>query len=129
MSNAAAFPENSRLELRREPWLFVYAAVHLPILVFGAWMFHALTSYRLGGETGLLGPVVESGVVCTTYEGELARNGVRFAFSARDPAVVAELRALAGEEVEIAYEERDSVPTTCFGDTEYLVTDVRKIAR
>ncbi len=48
-----------------------------------------------------------------------------FNFSVRDDAIAAKLNQSLGKRVAIHYEQRKGVPTSCFGETEYFITDVR----
>jgi hypothetical protein len=50
-----------------------------------------------------------------------------FAFSVRDDRIAADLLRQMGNRVSITYEEHKGVPTSCFGDTDYFVTNVRAI--
>jgi hypothetical protein len=75
--------------------------------------------------------ISKKGWVCKTWEGELAMTtqpGVPaqlFQFSVRDDAVGAKLSALSGDRVTLVYAQHVGIPTTCFGETEYFITDVR----
>jgi hypothetical protein len=42
-------------------------------------------------------------------------------FTVRDPAVAQELMKAVGQRVQLHYDERIALPTSCFGDTRYFV--------
>ena len=50
-----------------------------------------------------------------------------FSFSVRDDRVAADLLRFMGNRVSVTYEEHRGVPTSCFGDTDYFVVNVREI--
>ena len=83
-------------------------------------------SYSEGDRAGVLQKFSHRGWICKTYEGELAQyvvGGVApqiWHFSARDPAIVTQLREAVGRQVRIHYEEHRGLPTDCFGDTAYF---------
>jgi hypothetical protein len=45
----------------------------------------------------------------------------------RDDSVAARINATMGKRVALTYEQHIGVPTSCFGETEYFVTDVKEI--
>jgi hypothetical protein len=48
-----------------------------------------------------------------------------FNFSVRDPKVADMLNQTIGQRVALHYEQHKAVPTDCFGETEYFITQVR----
>ena len=89
-------------------------------------------SYSDGERVGFVQKVSKKGWICKTDEGELAMANVVgqqaqiFPFTVRDDAVVAQIEALSGHRVALRYEEHRGIPSTCFGDTTYFVTAVRR---
>jgi hypothetical protein len=73
------------------------------------------------------------GWICKTWEGELAISNVPgslpqlFHFTVRDDSVANVINSVAGKRVSLRYEEHMGVPTSCFGDTRYYVTQVRVV--
>ena len=71
------------------------------------------------------------GWICKTWEGELAMANLPgampeiFAFTVRDDAVAARINESMGQRVALTYEQHRGLPTTCFGETQYFVSDVR----
>ena len=121
---------------RRRKWIIlgVAALVLLPILVFAAWSGATLSySYSSGERAGYMQKLSHKGWLCKTWEGELAMQNLPgtppeiFAFSVRDDAVAKRIQDLEGQKVALVYEQHKGVPTACFGETEYFITDVKKV--
>lgn len=98
---------------------YVYAALH--------W------SFSKGDRVGYVQKFSEKGWVCKTWEGELQMLPVpgsipeRFVFSVRDNAVVTKLNSSLGKKVSLTYEQHKGIPTTCFGESEYFIVDVKTL--
>src|SRR5512143_2594610 len=106
--------------------------VVIPFVIFTLWAGIALNySYSKGVRAGILQKVSRRGWLCKTWEGELQMTAIpgatpeKFIFSARSDSIAAELSRLSGQHVVLTYEQHKGVPTSCFGDTEYFVTDIR----
>ena len=90
-------------------------------------------SYSSGERAGYVQKLSHKGVLCKTWEGELAlitlpgQQAEKFYFSVRDEAVVKQINALMGQRVALDYEQHIGLPTSCFGDTEYFVSGARKL--
>lgn len=121
---------------RRRRWpLFVL--VFLVLVAGGAalYLWTALSfTYSSGDRAGYVQKFSHRGWVCKTWEGELAMVALPgampeiFRFTVRDDAVAKRVTQSMGQRVALHYEQHRGVPTTCFGDTEYFVTDVRPAA-
>ena len=48
----------------------------------------------------------------------------KFNFTVRDDAVAAKVNASLGQRVKIIYAEHKGIPTSCFGDSPYFVSDI-----
>ncbi len=48
----------------------------------------------------------------------------KFLFTVRDDEIANRINQLAGQRVSLTYEQHKGLPTSCFGDTEYFVTNV-----
>jgi hypothetical protein len=89
-------------------------------------------SYSEGERVGFVQKVSKKGWVCKTNEGELAMANVLgqqaqlFDFTVPDDAVVGQMETLSGHKVAIHYQEHRGIPSSCFGDTGYFVTAVKK---
>ncbi len=51
----------------------------------------------------------------------------KFYFSVRDDAVAARVNQTMGKRVTLTYEQHMGVPTTCFGETQYFVVNVKAV--
>jgi hypothetical protein len=75
----------------------------------------------------------KKGWICKSWEGELSLVALpgaapeKFLFTVRDDAVAAKINQQVGQRVALIYEEHRGLPTSCFGDTEYFVTDVKVV--
>ena len=47
----------------------------------------------------------------------------------RFKALSARINAAVGQRIALTYEQHKGIPTSCFGETEYFVTDVKVIAQ
>ena len=109
-------------------------------LVVAALLFAGYTavtlkwSYSAGERAGFMQKLSTKGYICKTWEGELQLVALpgsmpeKFFFSVRDDAVAARINATMGKRVALTYEQHIGVPTSCFGETEYFVTDVKEVA-
>ena len=108
-------------------------------LVVAALLFAGYTavvlswSYSAGERAGFMQKLSTKGYVCKTWEGELQLVAMpgsmpeKFLFSVRDDAVAARINATMGKRVALTYEQHIGVPTSCFGETEYFVTEVKEV--
>lgn len=96
-----------------------------------AYTWAALTwNYAEGERVGYVQKLSKKGWVCKTWEGELAMVTMpgaipeKFYFSIRSDAVAAQLNKTLGKRVSLKYKQHLGVPTSCFGETEYFVSEV-----
>jgi hypothetical protein len=88
-------------------------------------------SYSRGERAGYVQKFSRKGWVCKTWEGELTMMAVpgsipeKFLFTVRDDKVAQSISGSMGKRVSLTYEQHKGVPTTCFGETEYYVTEIR----
>jgi hypothetical protein len=100
------------------PVLYTEAALHF--------------SYSTGERVGFVQKLSKKGWICKTNEGELAmvnmagQQATIFTFTVPDDKLAAEIDAYAGHRVELHYEQHEGIPSSCFGDTQYFITSVRK---
>jgi hypothetical protein len=104
------------------------------IALFSLYVYIALNwSYSSGERAGFLQKVSHKGWICKTWEGELSLVAMpgsapeKFLFTVRDEAVAQKVSAAAGKRVTLNYEQHKGLPSSCFGDTEYFVIDVKPI--
>jgi len=105
------------------------------LLLLAIYTFAVLSwSYSTGERAGHMQKLSHKGFVCKTWEGELQLVAVpgstpeKFLFSVRDDAVAARLNTTMGKRVALTYEQHIGVPSSCFGETQYFVTDVKEVA-
>jgi len=88
-------------------------------------------SYSEGERAGYVQKLSRRGFICKTWEGEMAMVTMpgtvaeKFLFTVRNEAVAAKVNAAVGKRMALHYEQHKWLPSSCFGDTEYFVTDVR----
>jgi hypothetical protein len=116
--------------------LIAIGAVVLVVGGFALYTFFTLSfSYSSGERVGYVQKLSKKGWMCRTWEGELAMSpmpGVPpqiFAFTVPDEAVAQKVRTAEGKRVALVYEQKRGVPSSCFGETEYFVTDARIIGQ
>jgi hypothetical protein len=104
------------------------------IALFSLYVYIALNwSYSSGERAGFLQKVSHKGWICKTWEGELSLVAMpgsapeKFLFTVRDEVVAQKVSAAAGKRVTLNYEQHKGLPSSCFGDTEYFVVDVKPI--
>jgi hypothetical protein len=91
-------------------------------------------SYSTGERAGYVQKLSRRGWICKTWEGEMALVSLpgtvseKFEFSVRDDAVAEQINQSLGTRVTLVYQQHVGLPTTCFGDTPYFVTQVTKVA-
>jgi hypothetical protein len=90
-------------------------------------------SYSEGERAGFMQKLSKKGWICKTWEGELSLVALpgaapeKFIFTVRDDAVADKINQQVGQRVALTYEEHRGLLTSCFGDTEYFVTDVKLV--
>jgi len=110
------------------------ALVTLVAALFAAYTWVALTwNYSEGERAGFMQKLSKKGWLCKTWEGELSLVALpgaapeKFLFTVRDDAVADKINKLVGQRVALVYAEHKGVPTSCFGDTAYFVSDVKVV--
>jgi len=113
---------------------FVAIVLLAGAILFGLYTWAALSwNYSTGERAGYVQKFSKRGWICKTWEGELAMVTIpgtlpeKFFFSVRADPVAEAVTKTLGRRVALIYEQHRGVPTSCFGDTEYFVTDVRVI--
>ncbi|MFN0123343.1 MAG: hypothetical protein ACKV2V_22810 [Blastocatellia bacterium] len=90
-------------------------------------------SYSSGERSGYVQKLSKKGWVCKTWEGEMAMVSMPgtapeiFYFTVRDDTVADKINGSMGKRVAISYEQHKGVPSKCFGETEYYITNVRAV--
>ena len=114
--------------------LLLAAILIVPVAVIAIWSAVALRfSYSEGQRIGYNQKLSRKGWICKTWQGEIALSIVPgqapelFRYSVRDDAVARQIQALEGARVSLTYQQHKGLPTSCFGETEYFATGVRKV--
>jgi hypothetical protein len=102
-------------------------------LLAAGWVWLTLHwAYSDGERTGYIQKLSHKGWVCKTWEGEIVLVTMpgaipeKFEFTVRDELMADKINAAAGKRVVLHYEQHKFIPSTCFGDTEYFVDNLRE---
>ena len=110
-------------------WLLSLVLIGLAGLAAYTWIM-LNWSYGSGERAGYVQKFSNRGYLCKTWEGELAMVSMpgtmseKFLFTVREDAVAQKINANLGKKVALKYDQHIGLPTTCFGDTEYFVSDI-----
>ena len=120
--------------LSRSQRRIIAGVVLLPVVVFVAYAWMAMSwSYSSGERAGYVQKFSKKGWVCKTWEGELAMVSLpgtmpeKFFFTVRNDSVAARINASLGKRVALSYNQHLGIPTSCFGETGYWVTESRLV--
>ncbi|MGH7652686.1 MAG: hypothetical protein ACREMS_12705 [Gemmatimonadaceae bacterium] len=98
------------------------------------WIWVALGyTYASGERAGYVQKISKKGWLCKTWEGELAMANLPgtmpqiFTFTVRNDSIAHLIEQNIGKQVSLTYQQHRGVPTTCFGETEYFITDAHKV--
>lgn len=122
------------MTISRKTKLVITAVVIIPVVVLGLYTWAVISwTYSTGERAGYVQKFSKKGWLCKTWEGELAMVALpgtlseKFLFTVRDDSVATLINGSLGKRVAVTYRQHVGVPTTCFGDTEYYVTDVKVV--
>jgi hypothetical protein len=125
---------NSGINKKSHVMLWIVVIVLVPVACFILYTWITLNwSFSRGERTGYIQKLSKSGWVCKTWEGEMAMVTMpgaipeKFLFSVRDDKVAEIINKFAGKRVSLVYEQHKGVPTSCFGETEYFIVDVKAV--
>ncbi|HVZ87455.1 MAG TPA: hypothetical protein VHG72_10830 [Polyangia bacterium] len=129
----AAIPSPAPSYFRRHRWkILLFGFLGSVVGAAALWTTITLTySYSDGDRIGYVQKFSHRGWICRTWEGELAMTPVPgaqptiFSFTVRDPEVVKKIKDAEGKRVAIHYKEKRGVPSSCFGDTNYFISELR----
>jgi hypothetical protein len=114
---------------------WVGGAMVAAVAIGALYVWLALTwSFSSGERAGYVQKLSKKGWICKTWEGELAMvsmpgtSAEKFYFTVRDDSAVERINQTMGKRVSLHYTQHKGVPTTCFGETEYFVDDVKVVA-
>lgn len=121
-------------EIKSKAIKIAVGLVFAVIVLAGGYLYAVLNwSFSKGDRVGYVQKFSEKGWVCKTWEGELQMLPVpgaipeRFLFSVRDKAVVAKINSSLGKKVSLSYQQHKGIPTTCFGESEYFIVDIKTL--
>ncbi len=122
-------------QTRKSVVFYALAFVIAVAVLFAGYVALALSwSYSSGERAGFLQKMSLKGWVCKTWEGELSLIAIpgaapeKFLFSVRDGLVAKRLEASMGKRVTLQYEQHKGLPSSCFGETEYFVVDLKEVS-
>jgi hypothetical protein len=136
MSRVATHSHEAKAPLLRRKTVLLAVAILVaaPVAILAIWTLVTLSfSYSSGERAGYMQKLSVKGWICKTWEGELAMQNLPgtppeiFHFSVRDNGVAKQIQELEGEKVALIYQQHKGVPSSCFGETEYFVTGVKKV--
>ncbi len=114
--------------------LIIAGIVAVPVLLFVLYTWSSLTwTYSTGERAGYVQKFSKKGWVCKTWEGELAMVSIpgttpeKFYFTVRDDSVAQRINQSLGKRVALSYRQHKGIPSSCFGETEYFVSDVKTV--
>lgn len=113
-------------------WLVIVLIAFVALLFVYTW-FVLSWSYSDGERAGYVQKFSKKGWLCKTWEGELAIINIpgtlteKFYFTVHDDAVAKKINDTLGKRVSLLYEEHMGIPSSCFGDTGYFVSNVRVV--
>jgi hypothetical protein len=117
-----------------KPVLILLLLVLVAAGIFALYTWITLSySYSAGERAGYVQKFSQKGWICKTWEGDLAMVNLpgamsqMFSFSVREDSVARRINESLGQRVVLHYEEHRGVPTSCVGETQYFVTDVRPV--
>ncbi|MFA6061589.1 MAG: hypothetical protein WC736_03180 [Gallionella sp.] len=120
--------------MTRRPALLSLGFLAVFVTIVTAYVWLALHwSYSEGERAGFMQKLSHKGWICKTWEGELSLVALpgaapeKFYFSVREEAIAQQINAMVGNRVALTYEQHKGLPTSCFGETEYFVTDVKLV--
>ena len=131
-ATAVAAPPKKK---RNKAMIALLSLLLVPAVAIALWIWIALGFvYSTGDRAGYLQKISKKGWICKTWEGEIAMTPMPgatpqyFTFTVRNDSVAKVLEQNTGKQVSLTYEEHRGIPSTCFGDTRYFVTGVRRIS-
>ena len=125
---------NSGRNTKASVVVWIVAILLVPLVGFTLYTWITLNwSFSKGERTGYIQKLSKSGWVCKTWEGEMAMVTMpgaipeKFLFSVWDDKVAERINTFAGKRVALVYEQHKGIPTSCFGETEYFIVDLKAI--
>jgi len=118
--------------LSRTHKLIIAGVIIVPVALLALYTWFVISwTYSTGERAGYVQKFSKKGWVCKTWEGELAMVAIpgsmpeKFYFTVRNDSIAGLINNALGKRVAVTYRQHVGVPTTCFGETEYYVGDVK----
>ena len=112
----------------------IAGVVLIPLVLIALYIWLSLTwTYSSGERAGYVQKFSKKGWICKTWEGELAMVALpgtlseKFLFTVRTDSIAARINESLGKRVAITYQQHVGLPTTCFGETGYWVSNVKVV--
>jgi hypothetical protein len=106
----------------------------IPVVLIALYVWLSLTwAYSSGERAGYVQKFSKKGWICKTWEGELAMVALpgtlseKFLFTVRTDSIAARINESLGKRVAITYQQHVGLPSTCFGETGYWVSNVKVV--
>jgi hypothetical protein len=113
---------------------FGFVLIFVSVLLISLYLFAALHfSYSEGERAGFVQKLSKKGWLCKTWEGELALVSMpgavpeKFYFTVQDEKIAERINTQVGTRVALVYAQHKGLFSSCFGETEYFVTDIKAI--
>jgi hypothetical protein len=120
--------------LKRRFLIWLSIALAMMILLPSAYIWVVMNwSYSSGERAGYIQKFSKKGWLCKTWEGDISMvvlpgsTSEKFAFTVSDEAVAEKINQTIGKRVALSYEQHRGLPSSCFGETEYFVSEVKVI--
>ncbi|MEO6446320.1 MAG: hypothetical protein ABIZ91_12695 [Gemmatimonadaceae bacterium] len=129
-------PPPPRKGFIRRHWgkLLLLAIVGIPTSIQLIRSYAALAfTYSSGDRVGYVQKLSKKGWLCKTWEGELQISNIPgsapilFEFTIRSDSLAHAIQQSEGHQVALQFEQHPGIPLSCFGDTEYFISGVRKV--
>lgn len=135
MTASASGNQHSTSRRRGRLLKAVLILIVLPALLLTLWVIGALNfTYSTGQRAGYVQKLSKRGWLCKTWEGELAMANLPgtmptiFSFTVRSDSLANVIEKSMGQRVALTYAQHKGIPGSCFGETEYYITEARPIA-
>ena len=126
--------ENSVSSFSSRVIKFGLGVIIVSVLLISAYLFAALhISYSEGERAGFVQKLSKKGWICKTWEGEMALVSLpgaapeKFYFTVQDDKIAERINTQVGTRVALVYAQHKGLLSSCFGETDYFVTDIKLI--
>jgi len=133
MADTPPAPSPPKKSYRKPLLILLLAVVGLPVVIISLWIWVTMGYvYSTGERAGYVQKLSKKGWLCKTWEGELAMVNLPgsvtpqiFNFTVRSDSIASILEKDLGKRVSLTYQQHRGIPSSCFGETEYFVSNVR----